>query len=400
MKPLLSDVAHRSMKNLGTFSTSYLEKDSREVFDAYASLNGIDTHAYPELESFLESCKAFMLDLSQTTTLKTDFRVLSTTASSEAIFLAVYFLKQRWQSLTPLNHSQPNIILSTNTHISWLKAAKYLNVGVKIIPIQTEDLSMDSEALEPMLDHNTIAVCATLGSPTTLCFDSVDQINRLLATFYQTKHVFIPIHVDAASGGFIAPFIYPQLSWGFTLSHVYSLNISSHKYGLVYPSLGWLVTRKIICPESHAFQQNYLGKPMQHFEMRFSHSAANLAVQAHHIDSKQFSGYQHIIGKLQRLATELKHQLAALPEITILSPEMTPQLPGVVFMLKNNSLNLQELIQALRQKGWIVPIYSLPLATHVLSVARIVVRYGMTEDTIQSFLNDFKKSLSTITTNR
>ncbi|CAN5334886.1 glutamate decarboxylase [soil metagenome] len=390
MKNLASDIIHRSLKNLGTFSTSYMEEDAREIFDAYAPLNGIDSQAYPELEIFYHACEEFLLSLSQTDN-QDDFRIISTHASSEAILLGLYFLKQHWKRTSALNDKKPHIIISKHTHFSWQKAAEYLGIQIKVLPTRQDTLNVDTEKLTLLLDKNTLAVCATLGSPTTLCFDDIAKINTILQAFQEENHLFVPIHVDAASGGFVAPFIYPQLDWGFKLPHVYSINISSHKYGLIYPSLGWLLMRKTICPDAYAFQHDYLGKTLHTFAMRFSHSAAHLAVQYHYSQTKGYPGYQAIIKQLFSLTKKLKLYLLAFDEIIILSSETTPQLPGVVFSVKP-TIYLQRLVANLRQQGWILPIYTLPFQTHTLSVARIVLRYGMTEATIETLLVDLKNA--------
>lgn len=392
MNNLYHEMLTRSLKNLGTFSTSYMEQEAREIFANYAPINGIDTNAYPELEKFSNVCENFILELSKSKN-KNEFQTLATTCSSEAILLGMYFLKQYWQRSSLLSGSIPNIIISNHSHISWQKAAEFLNIKIKLLPISQKTLTMDTNLLTNIIDQNTIAICCTLGSPTTLCFDDITKVNKILEYYHQQHNQYIPIHVDAASGGFIAPFIYPKFKWGFNLSHVYSINISSHKYGLIYPSLGWILLRKIICPDTYAAKQDYLGKIIYTYGIRFSHTAAHLATQYHYIQTKGFIWYQNIFNKLFTLAKTLEYYLSQISEIIILSPKNKEQLPGLVFTLNTLNFNLHDLIDKLKQKGWILPIYQLPSKNKII-VTRIVLRYGMTEQTIESFITDLKKIIA------
>ena len=392
MKNLYPEMLSRSLKNLGTFSTSYMEKEAHKIFSSYAPLNGIDTNAYPELEKISAVCEHFILNLCQIKN-QDEFKSLATTGSSEAIVLGMYFLKNYWQKHLIDNSSKPNIILSSNSHITWQRAAELLNIHIKMLPVLTEQSIVDLKKLNKLIDQNTIAICCTLGSPTTLGFDDIKGVNQLLEQFNLQHKICIPIHVDAASGGFVAPFIYPKINWGFSLPHVYSINISSHKYGLIYPSLGWLIMRKIICPDDCGFKQDYLGKVIHTYGIRFSHTAAHIAVQHYYIQTKGYSGYKIIINRLFLLATMLKYYLSQVNEIVFLYNQVNAQLPGVVFTLNTSRFNLQQLANNLRQLGWILPVYQLPYKNKII-VARIVLRYGMTEETIQMFITDLKNNIT------
>jgi glutamate decarboxylase len=386
----------RSLKNLGTFSTSYMEEQAHNVFTSYALLNGIDTNAYPELEEFSKVCENFIFNMCNVKN-KNEFKIFATTGSSEAIVLGMYFLKQYWQRLLFNGGAKkPNIILSSHSHITWQRAAELLDIQIKILPMLQDSLIIDTKALSTVLDENTIAVCCTVGSPTTLCFDDVKEINRILEQYNLQYNIYVPIHVDAASGGFVLPFVYPEFNWSFNLAHVYSINISSHKYGLIYPSLGWLLMRKIICPDSYAFKQDYLGKTIHTYGIRFSHTAAHLATQHYYIQTKEYAGYKNIINKLFFLVTILKYYLSQIDEILFLYHQTNAQLPGIVFTLNTSAFSLHQLTNDLRQYGWIVPVYRLPCKNQII-VARIVLRYGMTEEAIQDFIIDLKNTIGKLT---
>jgi len=393
MNNLLNEMLVRSLKNLGTFSTSYLEEEAHKIFINYAPINGIDTYAYPELENFYDTCERFILELSNSQN-KEWFRAFATTGSSEAILLSMYFLKQSWAYNKDTSNQKPNIILSTHSHITWKKVAEFLNIQIKLLPLSEETLTMDLNSLEKLIDPNTIAICCTLGSPTTLCFDNVAKVNEVLKQYHRQHNQYIPIHVDAASGGFVAPFIYPTLDWGFNLSHVCSINISSHKYGLIYPSLGWLLLRKEIYSDTYTTKQDYLGKIIHTYGIRFSHTAAHIATQYYYIQTKNLNGYQEIISDLFKLSERLKYHLSQIDEIIILSPEKIAQLPGIVFTL-NTTIPLQEVINRLKIRGWTLPIYQLPCENKTL-VTRIVLRYGMNNETIESLTRDCKEIITVL----
>ena len=240
------DFPARSFRNLGTFNTHYMDKDAQAIFHHYAGVNAVDNYAYPELDFIKSECATFLLTLFHAPNTD-DFHHFTTSGSSESILLAMLVLKRKHQQSTPSITGKPNIIIGKNSHIAWYKAARYLDIELRVAPLNKTILTLDNEQVMTRIDANTIGICSTLGAPTTLLCDDIFDLNSKLEHHFQTTGQSIPIHVDAASGGFVTPFINPDFKFDFRLNHVFSINVSSHKYGLIYPSLGWLFMRDTPC---------------------------------------------------------------------------------------------------------------------------------------------------------
>lgn len=376
----------RAEKNLGTFNNHYLDQDSKEVFFAFSAINSNDSYSYPEITPIKSYCGEFLLNLCHA---DNNYQYHTTSGSAEAVFLGVLILKKNFQA-TYKNHGKLNLIIASNAHISWNKAASYLDLELKILPIDEKSLLLDLNKVQNAIDANTIGICATLGTPTTLLFDPVLALNTLLAEHYRATGHFISIHVDAASGGFVAPFYYPNLVWDFRLPHVTSINISSHKYGMVYPCLGWLLTRTLPCLAHLTHQNNYLGNIMQRISLQFSSCAAHLVTQYHHLRVQGKQGYQRRIMELFEVAAMLRQALRCLPEFEVLEWDNTPQLPGVVFKAGEGFCLTQFAADLQSKKGWCLPIYTLPIPHSTTQVARIVIRHGFTPLHIQRLISDIK----------
>ena len=383
-----------SVIDLGTFSTSYMIEEAQAVFNYYTPINAISWDARSEIEKAKDCCSEFILDLLGASKSK-DYKSFTTTGSSEAVFLAVLLLKRYWQSRHQSTKGRLNLIIGSNSHISWIKAAHYLDVDTQIVPLDKKQLTMDFSKLSMLINERTIGVNCTLGAPITLLFDQVHRCNAILEDYYRAYNCFIPLHVDAASGGFVAPFAYPDLNWGFKLKHVLSINISSHKYGLVYPSLGWLLLDDQLYCESLIHENNYLGKPFKTFALHFSHSAAHLFTQYYYVQEFGYDGYKKIITELFELTNKLKHSLVQLEEIDVISSDHPHSLPGVMLKLNSSKtkLGIDALSLALRKKGWKLPCYLLPHPINKQNVGRIVIRYGFTQKLINNLIGDMKEIL-------
>ncbi len=253
------DIPQRTSKNLGTFSTTLMTASAEKVFHHFATINGVDSCAYPELLNIEQTCGTFFLNLFHADN-HSQYRYFPTSGSSEALFMSLLFMKNYWQSKNPESSKKPHFIVGSNSHTALHKAALYLDIELRIIPISAHHLNFDDSQLRQMLNVNTMGIGCTLGATTTLLFDDIKKIHDILIQYRKDTHMFIPLHVDAASGGFIAPFFHPDMIWDFRLEHVMSINVSSHKFGLVYPSLGWLCVKDEISAEKFAHESHYLGK--------------------------------------------------------------------------------------------------------------------------------------------
>lgn len=380
----------RALRNLGTFNTTYMDEQARDIFFHYTAVNAVDNHAYPELEYIKAQCAEFMLKRLHARQGE-DFRYFTTSGSSESVLLAMLVLKKHYQRLNHQTMDKPNIIIGANSHVAWHKAARYLEIELRIAKINDTSLTIDNEQIATLIDAKTIGVCCTLGAPTTLLCDDVFELNTQLELHYQTTGQFIPIHVDAASGGFVFPFISPELKFDFLLKHVASINVSSHKYGLIYPSLGWLFMRYNSCLDVLVDESDYLGASIKRFSMQFSHSAAHLMTQYYYILALGEVGYKKIILSLFAYAEQLKQRLIDTQEnIQFIegnqSGGQVTSLPGLIFTLGN--INMNALSEKLKEKNWYLPVYSLPDSTLKLQVARVVIRYGYDETLIDNLSSD------------
>jgi glutamate decarboxylase len=373
----------RALRNLGTFNTSYMDTTAKEIFFHYVGVNAVDSHAYPELDFIKAQCAEFLLNLFHAKN-NEHFRYFTASGSSESILLAMLVLKKQHQKLSPLRAYRPNIIIGENSHIAWYKAARYLNIELRVSALNRTTLTIDNDKAVTLIDDNTIGICCTLGAPTTLLCDNVFDMNSKLMQHFQATGQFIAIHVDAAIGGFIIPFMHPHLKFDFSLPHVFSINVSSHKYGLIYPSLGWLFLRNASCLDEMLDESDYLGSSIKQFSIQFSHSASHLMTQYYYIQTLGKLGYQRIMNQLLDYTEKLKQMLIHKQENIQFIENTGATLPGLVFTITNTEMDI--LSKELREKNWYLPVYSLP--NSALQVARIVVRHGYNSSLIDELSSD------------
>lgn len=386
------DINARAKKNLGTFATTHMQPEAEKLYTHYSSLNAVDFCAYPELEEILEQCGQFILKLCHPP-VGQDYGFFSTSGSSEAIIMSVFFLKHAW-ALKHGNKTMPNIVIGPHTHVAWHKAATLLDIEVRVAPLDEHHFTMDFSKLDDYINENTIGVCATLGATSTCRFDAVKALNNALKQYYQrTKH-FIPIHVDAASGGFIAPFYYKDLEWDFRLEHVQAINISSHKYGLIYPGLAWLCYKDSLLTQALAHEHHYLGKPITRYQLQFSHSAAPLVAQFYMIENFGMHGYEKIIKSLFSLCERLKSDMLQIDGIKILNPQQWPSIPGIIFAIEHPNKSLNHLASFLAKKGWNLPTFALPAPIPNKLGARIVIRNGYDQNHLDAIVDEIKAYFS------
>jgi glutamate decarboxylase len=187
----------------------------------------------------------------------------ATIGSSEAIMLGLLAHKWTWRERRKAEGKdcdKPNIVMGADVHTVWEKFARYFDVELKLIPLREDLYTITADDVAEEIDENTIAVGAVIGTTFTGQMDPIKEINDMLINIKDDKGWDIPIHVDGASGGFIAPFLYPDLLWDFRLEQVKSINVSGHKYGLVYPGVGWIIFKdKSDIPDDLVFNINYLG---------------------------------------------------------------------------------------------------------------------------------------------
>lgn len=291
-----------------------------------------------------------------------------------------------------LDASRPNVVFGAETHVVWDKFANYFDVEMRKIPMQPDRYTINAADVESLLDENTITVGAVLGTTHIGEADPIEEINDLLVRVKAERGWDIPLHIDGASGGFVAPFAHPDLLWDFRLEQVASINASGHKYGLVYPGVGWLIFRdKSKLPEDLVFSVNYLGGAQPTYTFNFSRGSAMIQAQMYNFLRLGRSGYSSIVANTMANARHLNEQLSATGNFEILNPGLSE--PVVTFKIKGDpGFDVYHLSARLRENGWIVPAYSLPPNAEEVHLLRIVVRLDLSRQMIDILLRDLAEA--------
>jgi glutamate decarboxylase len=328
----------------------------------------------------------------------------STTGSSEACMLGGMALKWRWRERMREGGKptdRPNLVMGSNVQVCWEKFCRYWDVEPRMIPVEGKRYHLGAEEAAAACDENTIGVVAILGSTFDGSYEPVRDIAAALDQLQSDKGLDIPIHVDAASGGFVAPFLQPELEWDFRIARVQSINASGHKYGLVYPGVGWAVWRnQEALPKDLIFDVNYLGGDMPTFALNFSRPGSEVIVQYLMLAGLGRDGYTRVMQTAQDVAVQLSSAIAELGPYELLSEGR--ELPVFAFKLRDDIENytVYDVSDRLRQEGWLVPAYTFPENLQEMSVLRIVVRAGMTAemaDLLIEHLTEQTKFLESLT---
>ncbi|HJX32824.1 MAG TPA: glutamate decarboxylase, partial [Solirubrobacterales bacterium] len=315
--------------------------------------------------------------------------------SSEAIMLGLLAHKWSWRKRRGDDGAKPNVVFGADVHTCWEKFARYFDVEQRVIPITPDRHIVGPEEVKPHIDENTIAVGAILGTTFTGQIDEIEGIDELLRQVKQEKGWDIPIHVDGASGGFIAPFSYPEVKWDFRLEQVRSINVSNHKFGLVYPGMGSVLFRDIsVVPEELVFKINYLGGEMANYSLNFSRASNAVLLQYYNFLRLGHEGYERIVGNLMENAGALEKTLTASGRFELLNDSR--YLPVVVVRPtgKEGGVDVFELSERLRERGWIVPAYTLPPNAESVAVLRMVVKENFSRDMAEMLGEDIERALA------
>ena len=288
----------------------------------------------------------------------------------------------------------PNIVMGINVQVCWEKFANYWDVEMRLVPMEGDRFHLSAEEAVARCDENTIGVVAILGSTFDGSYEPVKEICDALDELQDRTGLDIPVHVDGASGAFVAPFVDPELEWDFRLPRVASINASGHKYGLVHPGVGWVVWRDAeALPEDLIFWVNYLGDNMPTFALNFSRPGAQVVAQYYNFLRLGFEGYRAVQGYARQVATQLSSQIEALGPFELLT--RGDELPVFAFTVKDDVDNFTvfDVSAALRERGWQVPAYTFPDNRTDLAALRVVVRRGFTHDTADLLIKDLKRQL-------
>jgi glutamate decarboxylase len=382
--------------NLATFVTTWMDEEAGRLYAATFDKNMIDKDEYPQTAEIESRCVRILADLWHAPAGAEPVGT-STTGSSEGCMLAGLALKRRWQQArrqAGKPTDRPNIVMGANVQVVWEKFANYWEVEPRYVPCEGEVFHLTADRLLDHVDENTIGVVAILGSTMDGSYEPVAEICAKLDEYEQSHDVSVPVHVDAASGGFIAPFLQPELLWDFRLPRVVSIQASGHKFGLVYPGVGWVLWRDVEhLPEDLVFHVNYLGGDMPTFALNFSRPGAQVVLQYFQFLRLGREGFRLVQQTCQDVAVHVATTLEAMKEFEVITSGT--DLPVVCFHLSPSvtKYDVYDLSRKLRESGWLVPAYTMPANREDLAVLRVVVRNGFSHDIAELFLRDVRKAI-------
>ncbi|MDA8037851.1 MAG: glutamate decarboxylase [Actinomycetota bacterium] len=379
--------------NLATFVTTWMEPQAEHLMAECSPKNMIDKDEYPQTAELERRCVNMLAHLWNAPS-KATATGCSTTGSSEACMLGGLALKWRWRARREsagLSADRPNLVMGSNVQVCWEKFCRYFDVEARLVPVGPKVAHLTAKAATAHCDDNTIGVVAVLGSTYDGAYEPVEEIAHALDILAARKGgPDISIHVDGASGAMIAPFIDEELTWDFRLPRVQSINTSGHKYGLVYPGVGWIVWRDAkALPKDLVFSVAYLGGEMPTFALNFSRPGAQVAGQYFNFLRLGFDGYRAVQQACRDTGEWLAAEIERIGPYELVSP--AGGIPAFAFRTKERPgtpFDVYDVSEALRAKGWLVPAYPMPDGMQDVSVLRIVVRNGFSRDLAGLFVRD------------
>jgi glutamate decarboxylase len=386
-----------SRLNLATFVTTWMEPQAQRLMAETFDKNMIDKDEYPRTAEIELRC-VNMLSRLWSSPSNEEATGTSTTGSSEAAMLGGMALKWRWrdrQRAAGKATDTPNMVMGSNVQVCWEKFCRYWDVEARLVPMEGDRYHLTAEAAIPHCDENTIGVVPVLGSTFDGSYEPVAEICAALDKVENDTGLDIPVHVDAASGGFVAPFIDPDLVWDFRLQRVQSINTSGHKYGLVYPGVGWVIWRNPdALPQDLVFDVNYLGGDMPTFALNFSRPGNQIAAQYYNFLRLGFEGYRRVQQSSRDVARFLADSIATIEPFELITDGS--ELPVFAFTIHPDITNYTvfDLSERLRDRGWLVPAYSFPENRQDLDALRIVVRNGFSRDLADLLVADLKRHVA------
>lgn len=383
--------------NLATFVTTIMEPQAKLLMAECLDKNMIDKDEYPQTAELESRCVNI---LSKLWNAPDGGRATgcSTTGSSEAAMLGGLALKRRWaarQQAAGKPTDKPNIVMGINVQVCWEKFANYWDVEMRLVPMEGDTYNLTPDRAVAQCDENTIGVVAILGSTFDGSYEPVADICAALDDYERRTGIDVPVHVDGASGAFVAPFVDPDLVWDFRLPRVQSINASGHKYGLVYPGVGWAVWRDAgALPEDLIMWVNYLGDEMPTFALNFSRPGAQVVAQYYNFLRLGFEGYRKVHQYSRDVATRLSAEIEKLGPFKLLT--RGDELPVFAFTTADHVKNFTvfDVSNSLRERGWLVPAYTFPDNRTDLAALRVVVRQGFSHDLAELLITDMKRQLA------
>jgi glutamate decarboxylase len=386
-------------QNLATFCQTWEEPEIHQLMDDCIDKNMVDKDEYPQTAEIEARCVHMLSDLWHSPAGKNGVGC-STTGSSEAAMLGGMALKHRWKAKRkaagkPID--KPNLITGP-VQICWHKFTRYWDIEHREIPMEPGRRLMTPEEVLKRCDENTIGVVPTLGVTFTGQYEPVQAVAEALDRLQEETGLDIPIHVDGASGGFLAPFCSPDLKWDFRLPRVKSINASGHKFGLSPLGVGWVLWRDSEdLPEELVFWVNYLGGNMGDIALNFSRPAGQVACQYYNFIRLGREGYRKVHNACYETAQYLADEIGKLgPFEIIYGGQADAGIPTLCWRIRDGAdpgFSLYDLADRLRTTGWQVPAYSLPAHCESEVVQRILVRNGVSRDLASILLDHMRDAM-------
>ncbi|WP_283691611.1 glutamate decarboxylase [Clostridium perfringens] len=409
-KSIAPQVAYRLIKddlldegnarqNLCTFCQTYMDDEAVKLMAETLEKNAIDKSEYPQTTDLENRCVNILADLWHAPK-DESFMGTSTVGSSEACMLGGMAMKFRWRNRAKalgmdVASRKPNLVISSGYQVCWEKFCVYWDIEMRLVPMDEEHMSINVDKVLDYVDDYTIGVVGILGITYTGKYDDIKALDKKLEEYNKTAKLTVPMHIDAASGGMFAPFIEPELEWDFRLKNVVSISTSGHKYGLVYPGIGWVLWRdKEYLPQELVFDVSYLGGKIPTMAINFSRSASQIIGQYYNFLRYGFEGYRQIHQRTKDVAMFLASELEKTGLFQIYNNG--ENLPIVCYKLRddvNVDWTLYDLADRLLMKGWQVPAYPLPADLQDTIIQRIVCRADLSHNLAELYLRDLKAAI-------
>ena len=387
--------------NLATFVTTYMDDYGTRLMNEAVNINYIDETEYPRVAVMCGRCINMVANMWNTPEQGEWKTGAVGIGSSEACMLGGVAAWLRWRERRKAQgkpYDKPNLVMSTAYQVVWEKFCQLWQIEMRTVPITMEHPTLDIDEAIRMCDENTICIVPIMGVTWTGMNDDVEALDKALEKYNAKTGYDIPIHVDAASGGFIMPFLRPEKKWDFRLKWVLSISTSGHKYGLVYPGLGWVVWKdKSYLPDEMSFSVNYLGANITQVGLNFSRPAAQILAQYYNFLHLGMEGYKEVHSTSMDVAEYCHKEIGKMPCFVNYSKKLDN--PLFIWMMKPDyaesaNWTLYDLQDKLMQSGWMVPAYSMPKDIEDMVVMRVVVRQGMTRDMADMLITDIKNAVA------
>lgn len=389
-----------SRLNLATFVTTWMDDYARRIMMENMDKNMIDKTEYPQTAEIERRCVNILAKLWHSPEAPYCTGT-STVGSSEACMLGGIAALKRWQyrrRKKGLPTVKPNFVISSCMQVVWEKFSVYWDVEMRMVPVTMEKITLDPTDVIAMCDENTICIVPIEGVTITGLNDDVAALDAALDKLNTKTGWDIPIHVDAATGGFILPFVDPNKIWDFRLKWVLSISVSGHKFGHVYPGVGWVVWKdKKYLPKEMNFAVNYLGSEIPSISINFSRPGNQVLAQYYQFVRLGFEGYKLVQQTCIDVCNVLKKELTGMGIFEFFNKD-TPN-PLFIWKLKDDNKRkwtLYDLSDALHVEGWQVPAYTLPANLEDVIVMRVVIRQGTGADLAALLIEDMKRCIDTL----